>query len=270
MVKRCFVSGVCWLVFAAGQSWGQIPAFPGAEGFGAVSVGGRGGDVYHVTSLADTNTQGTLRHAINSAPVTGRTVVFDISGNIQLTSSLNINKPKITIAGQTAPGRGITIHGNSVWLASNDQVVRYIRGRMTSTGGDQDAMSINGGNRVILDHISSSWSSDEITSMTNNSSDNTIQWSLITEALNIANHSRSSLFRPGANVPTGTAPEVFTLSVQHNLYAHSSDRNPVFATYNGKTLNADFRNNVVFDWRNQASHTGSSDSFVNLNFVGNY
>lgn len=264
------ISALLMCLAASTCSRGQIPAFPGAEGFGAVSVGGRGGDVYHVSSLADTNTLGTLRHAISSAPASGRIVVFDVSGNIQLGSSLNINKQKITIAGQTAPGQGITIHGNSVWLASNDQVVRYIRGRMTSSGGDQDAMSINGGNRVIMDHTSSSWSSDEITSMTNNSSNNTIQWALITEALNFNNHSRSSLFRPGANVAAGTAPHEFNLSVHHSLYAHSSDRNPVFATYNGKTLNADFRNNVVFDWRNQASHTGSSDSFVNLNFVGNF
>jgi hypothetical protein len=248
----------------------QIPAFPGAEGFGAVSVGGRGGDVYHVTSLADTNTLGTLRHAISSSPASGRIVVFDISGNIKLNSDLNINKQKITIAGQTAPGQGITIHGDSVWLEGTDQVMRYMRSRLTSLGGTQDSMSINGGNRVIMDHVSSSWSSDEVTSMTNNASNNTIQWSFITEALNVANHSRSSLFRPGANVPAASAPQEFNLSVHHSLYAHSSDRNPVFATYNGKTLNADFRNNVVFDWRNQASHTGSSDSFVNLNFVGNY
>lgn len=117
-----------------------------------------------------------------------------------------------------------------------------------------------------MDHTSASWSSDEVTSMTRNSSNNTIQWAFITEALNSANHSRSSLFRPGAD----SAPQQYNLTVHHSLYAHSSDRNPVFATYDAKTLNANFRNNVVFDWRNQASHTGESDSYVNLNFVGNY
>jgi hypothetical protein len=269
---RWFARAAAWVgwLLAASASWGQIPAFPGAEGFGASSVGGRGGDVYHVTSLADTNTLGTLRHAISSAPTAGRTVVFDISGNIQLTSDLNFNKPNMTIAGQTAPGQGITLHGDSAWVKSNDIVVRHLRSRLTSLGGTQDSFSIDGGNRVVMDHISASWSADEVTSMTNNSTDNTIQYSLIVEALNSQNHSRASLFRPGANVAAGVAPHSFNLSVHHSLYAHTSDRNPVFATYNGKLLNADFRNNVVFDWRNQASHTGSSDSFVNLNFVGNY
>lgn len=259
------------VAMVAGESLrAQIPAFPGAEGFGAISKGGRGGDVYHVTSLLDTNTPGTLRHAISSAPSAGRTIVFDISGNIHLNSDLSVNKPRITIAGQTAPGQGITLTGDSVWLENNDLVVRYIRSRLTSTGGTQDSLSIQNGNRVIMDHVSASWSADEVTSMTNNSSNNTIQWSFITEALNSQNHSRASLFRPGANVPAGSAPHEFNLSVHHNLYAHTSDRNPVFSTYNEKVLNADFRNNVVFDWRNQASHTGNSDSYVNLNFVGNY
>jgi hypothetical protein len=266
IVRRFCVFGLATILYWASTSHAQIPAFPGAEGFGAVSVGGRGGDVYHVTSLGDTNTQGTLRHAISSAPSAGRTVVFDVSGNIQLSSDLRINKQKITIAGQTAPGQGITLHGDSVWLESNDLVVRYIRSRLTSAGGTQDSLSIQNGHRVIMDHTSASWSSDEVTSMTRNSSNNTIQWAYITEALNSANHSRSSLFRPGAD----SAPLEYNLSVHHSLYAHSSDRNPVFATYDAKTLNADFRNNVVFDWRNQASHTGESDSFVNLNFVGNY
>lgn len=259
-----------WPVLFCGQGFAQVSAFPGAEGFGAVSVGGRGGDVYHVTSLADSNTQGTLRHAISSAPTSGRTIVFDISGNIHLNSDLSVNKPRITIAGQTAPGQGITLTGDSVWLESSDLVVRHIRSRLTSTGGTQDSLSIKNGNRVIIDHASASWSADETTSMTENSSNNTIQWSLITEALNSQNHSRASLFRPGSNVPLGVAPHEFNLTVHHSLYAHSSDRNPVFSTYNEKTLNADFRNNVVFDWRNQASHTGSSDAYVNLNFVGNF
>lgn len=265
-MSRLVVFCLASTVYLAATVNAQIPAFPGAEGFGAVSVGGRGGDVYHVTSLLDANTQGTLRHAISSAPAAGRIVVFDVSGNIKLNSDLRINKSKITIAGQTAPGQGITLHGDSVWLEADDLVVRYIRSRLTSTGGTQDSLSIQNGNRVIMDHTSASWSSDEVTSMTRNSSNNTIQWAFITEALNSANHSRSSLFRPGAD----SAPQQYNLTVHHSLYAHSSDRNPVFATYDAKTLNADFRNNVVFDWRNQASHTGESDSYVNLNFVGNY
>lgn len=114
-MSRLVVFCLASTVYLAATVNAQIPAFPGAEGFGAVSVGGRGGDVYHVTSLLDTNTQGTLRHAISSAPAAGRIVVFDVSGNIKLNSDLRINKSKITIAGQTAPGQGITLHGDSVW-----------------------------------------------------------------------------------------------------------------------------------------------------------
>jgi hypothetical protein len=248
----------------------QAPAFPGAEGYGAVSVGGRGGDVYRVTSLQDTNTQGTLRHAVGTAPAAGRTVVFDVSGNIHLTSSISVRRPKITIAGQTAPGQGITLSGGTLWLENDDLIVRHIRTRLGATPANgQDAISILDGDRVIVDHSSASWSTDEVMSVTRNSSNNTIQWSLITEPLNSQNHSRSSLFRPGDNVPA-TTPTAFNLSVHHNLYAHGADRNPVMSTYNGHTLNIDFRNNVVFDWKNQASHSGDVGQFVNLNLISNY
>src|SRR5947207_13872990 len=93
------------ILAATRQAYGLV-AFPGAEGFGANAVGGRNGDVYHVTSLADTNTSGTLRYGISTAPTAGRTIVFDISGTITLASNLSVNKPKVTIAGQTAPGQG--------------------------------------------------------------------------------------------------------------------------------------------------------------------
>ena len=257
-------------LFLAAEAVAQVPAFPGAEGFGAGSVGGRGGDVYHVTSLQDTNTQGTLRHAIGTAPAAGRTVVFDISGNIHLTSSISVKRPKITVAGQTAPGQGITLSGGTLWLENDDLIVRHLRTRLgANPANGQDAISILDGDRVIVDHSSASWSTDEVMSVTRNSSNNTIQWSLITEPLNSQNHSRSSLFRPGDNVPAST-PTAFNLSVHHNLYAHVADRNPVMSTYNGHTLNIDFRNNVVFDWKNQASHSGDVGQYVNLNLVSNY
>lgn len=269
MHKIAFVVFACICIdFSSAQA--QIPAFPGAEGFGAVSVGGRGGDVYIVNSLQDTGNPGTLRHAIDTAPASGRTIVFNRSGNIHLNNSISVDNPKITIAGQTAPGQGITLSGGTLWLEDDDLIVRHIRDRLGATPANgEDSISITNGNRIIVDHSSASWSTDEVSSVTNNSTNNTIQWSLITEPLNSQNHARSSLFRPGANVSAGT-PTEFNLSVHHNLYAHGSDRNPVMATYNGHTLNIDFRNNVIFDWRNQATHTGDPTHYINVNFVSNF
>jgi hypothetical protein len=157
-----------------------------------------------------------------------------------------------------------------LWLEGDDLIVRHMRTRLgAAPANGEDAISIHDGNRVILDHSSASWSTDEVSSVTDNATNNTIQWSLITEPLNSQNHARSSLFRPGANVSAAT-PTAFNLSVHHNLYAHGSDRNPVMSTYNGHTLNIDFRNNIVFDWRNQATHTGDLGQFINVNFISNY
>src|SRR5437764_15277868 len=103
------VKSICLSLMIAAVVRAATPAFPGAQGFGANAVGGRTGDVYHVTSLADTNSAGTLRNGISTSPVGGRTIVFDIGGTITLTSDLNIQKSNLTIAGQTAPGPGITL-----------------------------------------------------------------------------------------------------------------------------------------------------------------
>ena len=113
-----------------------LPAFPGAQGFGASAIGGRNGDVYHVTSLADTNTAGTLRYGINNAPAAGRTIVFDIGGSIVLTSNLSVSKSKITIAGQTAPGPGITLINNT---PANNPASAFYKFQVTSSSGEEPA-----------------------------------------------------------------------------------------------------------------------------------
>ena len=274
MKRLSILAMISLLVVLAGRThvaMAQIPAFPGAEGFGAVSVGGRGGDVYHVTSLADTNTAGTLRYGIATAPASGRTIVFDVSGDIHMNTSISVSRPNITIAGQTAPGQGITLSGGSIWLQDDDLIVRHIRNRLGAyPDNGEDSISINSGNRVIMDHCTASWSLDEAASMTNNSTDNTIQWSLVIEPLNLNNHAAGSLFRPGANVAASDPATEFNLTVHHSLYAHSKKRNPIFSTYNEHAINADFRNNVVFDWKDQTTHDGDELAYVNLNYVSNY
>jgi pectate lyase len=247
---------------------GAVPAFPGAEGYGANATGGRGGDVYHVTSLADTSTPGTLRYGIKNAPAGGRTIVFDISGTITLTSTLKVDKSKITIAGQTAPGQGISLKNYQLTVSGNDLIIRHIRSRLgTDAYQEADTIGITGGNNVILDHCSASWSVDETLSASDTSTTLTVQYCYITESLNDSIHSKGphgygSLLRPDVNA---------WYSFHHNLYAHHNSRNPRPGTYNNSLLALDFRNNVIYDWGDQAGYSGNDgNEYVNMNYVGNY
>src|SRR5262249_8012924 len=137
----------------------DIPAFPGAEGFGARTTGGRGGTVYEVTNLNDAG-PGSLREAVSQG---NRTVVFRVAGNIDLRSALRVTAPNITIAGQTAPGEGICIRNATFSVRSHDVVVRYLRCRLGDVSGkESDSLDIdNGAANVILDHCSATWSVDE-------------------------------------------------------------------------------------------------------------
>ncbi len=161
-----------------------VPAFPGAEGFGAYSQGGRGGKVLQVTNLDDEG-EGSLRWAVEQEG--RRTIVFEVSGTIQLKDRLTIRNPFVTIAGQTAPGDGICLKGATQGIAAHDVIVRYIRVRLGEGGDGGDAISIGRGEDIILDHCSASWSTDEVLSAsTRNPTLNrvTVQWCFITEALN--------------------------------------------------------------------------------------
>lgn len=138
---------------------GPVLAFPGAEGFGRWSLGGRGGQVLHVTSLEDAG-PGSLREAVEAKGP--RTVVFDVAGTIRLKSPLKIRNPRITLAGQTAPGEGVTLRDQPLVIEADDVVIRYIRSRLGDESKTQDdAVSVTGGRRIILDHLSASWSVDE-------------------------------------------------------------------------------------------------------------
>ncbi|MHC4670948.1 MAG: pectate lyase, partial [Planctomycetota bacterium] len=150
---------------------GPIPAFPGAEGFGANTIGGRGGAVYEVTNL-DNSGPGSLRAAIEASGP--RIVVFRVSGTIHLQSQLRLTNPYITIAGQTAPGEGICLRDRDFKIRqTHDVVIRYIRSRPGDvTQTEQDAISLDECRNVIIDHCSASWSIDETLSVTGSTTNN--------------------------------------------------------------------------------------------------
>lgn len=252
----------------------SLPAFPGAEGYGAYAVGGRGGDVYHVTSLLD-NGVGSLRYGIDSA-AGPRTIVFDVAGNIHLESDLYITKPYLTIAGQTAPGMGITICNNTVYLyATHDIVVRYLRFRHGDIhppfvpGFEKDTLTLLNVHDVILDHLSVSWGLDETLSVlgtTKYPSDRvTVQWSMITEGLRNAkdfnNRSMGSLIT--------CAEGGYTF--HHNLFASNDWRSPqAEGEIGGSGLRLDFVDNVVYNWGALAGESGPDGYALAMNYVNNY
>jgi len=249
---------------------GAIRAFPGAEGFGAFSKGGRGGKVYHVTTLEDEG-MGSLREAVEAEGP--RFVIFDVSGTIRLKSSLVIRNPFITIAGQTAPGDGICLRDQTFVVAADHVVVRFLRCRLGDEGQAGDSINIVFGQHIIIDHCSASWSLDEALSSSTHRpvlSDLTVQWCFITEALNPENHGFGSLIRGCRGV---------RYSYHHNLYAHNRGRNPRPGNYDYPNtpetdpdgLLLDFRNNVIYNWEgSHAGYNADANSVTRLNYVGNY
>ena len=218
-------------------------AFPGAEGYGKYTVGGRGGDVYEVTNLNDSG-EGSLRAAVEASGP--RTVVFRVSGTIDLKKSLNIKKPYITIAGQTAPGDGIALKGHSLGLVADEIIVRHIRVRFgDESGEDKDAISGRYMSNIILDHVSASWSVDECVSIYH-CENITVQWCLISESMYKSNHSKG---HHGFGGIWGSNHSTY----HHNLLAHHSSRNPRFASGCGNT---DYRNNVVYNWGYNSCYGG--------------
>lgn len=241
------------------------PAFPGAEGAGSAALGGRGGDVYYVTTLSDSGS-GSLREAINTASGP-RTILFKVSGNIELNSTLNLNRSRITIAGQTAPGDGVCLQDYSLYVSADDVVVRHIRSRLgTNKLAEADAIWINDGNNIIVDHCSTSWSVDETFSITRTVTNFTLQWCYITESLN------NSIHEKGAHGYGGIVSSDLnsTYSIHHNLYAHHNSRNPRLGSGNGAVFRLDFRNNLLYNWGNRAGYSGGSSEFAEMNYVANY
>jgi hypothetical protein len=249
-----------------GNVWSFKPAqlaFPGAEGYGRFAVGGRGGKVVEVTNLND-NGPGSLRNAVDQ-PIGPRTIVFNVSGNIKLASRLVVNQPYITIAGQTAPGEGITISKAPVGLTGNDGVIRFLKVRIGG-GTTYDGMGLTGANHSIIDHCSISWTIDE--SFSSRGSHNiTLQRTLISEALNIAGHDKYPAGKMHGYAAT-IGGDVG--SFHHNLLAHNEGRNwSIGGGLNGDGFyggRLDIRNNVVYNWGHRTTDGGANE----VNFVNNF
>jgi hypothetical protein len=253
-------------VTTLGNVWSFKPAqlaFPGAEGYGRFAVGGRGGKVVEVTNLNDSGA-GSLRDAVDQ-PIGPRTIVFNVSGNIKLASRLVVNQPYITIAGQTAPGEGITISRAPVGLTGNDGVIRFLKVRIGG-GTTYDGMGLTGANHSIIDHCSISWTIDE--SFSSRGSHNiTLQRTLISEALNVAGHDKYPAGKMHGYAAT-IGGDVG--SFHHNLLAHNEGRNwSIGGGLNGDGYyggRLDIRNNVVYNWGHRTTDGGASE----VNFVNNF
>ncbi|MBE8723845.1 T9SS C-terminal target domain-containing protein [Flavobacterium sp. KB82] len=249
-----------------GNIWRFRPAqlaFPDAEGYGRFARGGRGGKVVAVTNLNDSG-PGSFREAVTN-DIGPRTIVFNTSGVIQLTSRLVLSQPYVTVAGQTAPGKGITIRSAPFGVTGNDAVVQNLRVRI-GAGPTFDGMGLTGADNSIIDHCSISWTIDE--SFSSRSGKNiTLQRTLISEALNAANHQ---------NYPAGTEHGYAATiggdigSFHHNLLAHCYGRNWSLGggldgsgAYAGRM---DITNNVVYNWGNRTTDGGTKE----VNFVNNY
>jgi len=282
-------TNITYTILAVIDTNNVFAAFPGAEGAGAGALGGRGGDVYHVVNLNDdgfgslrygitsfigtgaANTPGTGSTALPDGSVTNvsgaRTIVFDVSGTIELLSPLVITNSYLTIAGQTAPGGGITVAGDMTAVQSaHDVVIRYVRFRpgYLTPGIDSapvDSLKLTNVSDVIADHISASWSTNDILSALN-STNVTVQWSLIADSLTNALHGYGSVLRYGNGM----------LSFHHNLYADNYNASPRL----GDNLQLDFVNNVVYDWGTNAGFSANDIltdplGFTNeLNYECNY
>lgn len=240
----------------------EVLSFPGAEGFGRFTTGGRGGKVYFVTNLKDDHSEGTLRYALNQKGP--RYIVFKTSGTIYLESPLKIKEGNITIAGQTAPGDGITVANYETFVAADNVIIRYLRFRM----GDQkkfegDALGARFIKNLIVDHCSMSWSTDETVSIYANEN-TTLQWCIIAESL------RNSFHQKGAHGYGGIAGGKLA-SFHHNIYAHHDSRNPRLGEYAGSkfalTDLTDFRNNVMYNWGHNSIYGGEG---MNVNIINNY
>lgn len=261
-----------------GDTWTFRPrrlAFPGAEGYGRYAIGGRGGEVYHVTTLDDYSDgeqpiPGSFRYGIKEIKG-ARTIVFDIAGTIFLKGRLTCSDPCVTIAGQTAPGKGILFRGAPIGMAS-DGITRFIRVRRGFHNDDEadiskglDGLGMAGNDHSIMDHCSVGWTIDEAFS-SRNAKNITLQRTLISEALNKANHPNYDNASHGYAATIGGD----TGSYHHNLLAHNEGRNWSLAGgLDGKGNYAgrhDVFNNVVYNWGGRATDGGTHE----CNFVGNY
>jgi len=272
------------LVTLAPIAQAQLPSFPGAEGAGKYTSGGRGTaaaatTVFEVTNLSDDGQPGSLRYAVTQ-PATYRTVVFRVSGTIHLLADLRLNRVNTTIAGQTAPGDGICIADYPVSLNADNIIIRFVRFRlgdknqnqgMVNGSGDDDAFGGIGYRKIMIDHCTMSWSADEACTVYRGDS-TTLQWNLISEPLDYSYHFETGdtdFERHGYGGIWGGRHA----SMHHNLLAHMRGRMPRFdgsrnlSPNTAGQENVDFRNNVLYNW---ASYNVNGGEGGNYNVVNNY
>ena len=250
-------------------------AFKGAEGAGRFSSGGRGGDTLRVTTLNDDG-PGSLRAAIDAKGP--RIVVFDIAGTIRLKSELVIREPRITITGEGAPAGGIAIADHGLVIKADDVIIRYFRSRLGDVSKtDGDAISVSSGRRIILDHVSASWSVDETLSASAHYTDSegiydlTVQWSIISESLRKGGHVKGE-HGYGSLVRGGRGSR---FSFHHNLWAHHVQRMPRPGNYTPAAEDPigpliEFRSNVFYNWGGSRSgYNADRDSNAAYSFIDN-
>ena len=234
---------------ATSYIFAQQLAFPTAQGFGRFASGGRGGTVYHVTNLNDAGA-GSLRDAVSQS---NRIVVFDVGGIINIVERIVVSG-NVYIAGQTAPGGGITVYGNGMAYNASNNITRYIRVRMGKNGDNgKDALSISSGSNKIFDNVSISWGRDGTLDVNGTDIDNlTFQDCIISQGINISNHSTGGLLQDGR------------WSMIRSLYHSNKTRNPKARGIH------EFVNSVLYNWREHGYIMGDTEGESQCNLVGNH
>ncbi|WP_207428827.1 polysaccharide lyase family 1 protein [Pedobacter sp. SYSU D00535] len=264
---------VLYLALSATQLKAQQLAFPGAEGYGRFTTGGRGGKVVEVTNLKGDESEGSLRAALKTPGTEPITIIFRVSGTIDLAQGMvKVGRSNMTIAGQTAPGEGICIRNGTLKFSGNNLIIRYIRFRPGDEAGLSDLSSLGNENskNVIIDHCSLSWSNEE----SHTAYDNkyiTVQWCILSESL------YSSFDSKGARSYAAQWGGQYA-TYHHNLIASNASRSPRVngARSHDTVALVDYRNNVIFNWGKPGAVYGgelevnSPAAKCNVNWVNNY